>query len=101
MYDAEARVIGYTKLASDGKAMKVGTLECEMANGTKFNVGSGYMSQIVHKPHLRRLSDADRLHPPPIGSIITYRFQELSTGGVPRFPTFWRYIFFLFKSHFF
>ena len=26
--------------------------------------------------------------PPPLGSIITFRYQELSDGGVPRFPTY-------------
>ena len=35
-----------------------------------------------------RLTDADRRKPPKIGSIITYRFQEYTLDGVPRFPTF-------------
>src|SRR5262249_19119120 len=30
----------------------------------------------------------EREHPPAIGSVITYRYQELSEAGVPRFPTF-------------
>jgi DNA ligase-1 len=34
------------------------------------------------------LSDAERGDPPPVGSIITFRYQELSDGGVPRFPTY-------------
>ncbi|KAF8322424.1 DNA ligase/mRNA capping enzyme [Cantharellus anzutake] len=73
-YDAEARVIGYTK--GKGKhAGKTGALLCEMASGKKFSVGSG-------------LSDKQRANPPSIGSIIVYRFQELTRDGVPRFPTF-------------
>ena len=36
----------------------------------------------------RTLSDAEREAPPPIGSIVTFRYQELSDGGVPRFPTY-------------
>lgn len=83
-FDAEARVVGYT--AGKGKHKgTVGALECgairfsngklTLAEGTAFNVGTG-------------LSDADRRNPPPIGSIITFRFQELSTKGVPRFPSF-------------
>jgi DNA ligase-1 len=43
-HDAEARVIGHTKLAPAPGAvnkMKVGTLRCEMANGTQFSVGTG------------------------------------------------------------
>ena len=35
-----------------------------------------------------RLTDEDRKNPPKIGSIITYKFQELSKSGKPRFPTF-------------
>jgi len=54
---------------------KVGALYCEMGNGKKFAVGSG-------------LSDQDREDPPPIGSIITFRYQELTEAGIPRFPTF-------------
>ena len=34
------------------------------------------------------MSDAERRDPPKIGSIITYRFQELTNDGVPRFPSF-------------
>lgn len=77
-HDAEARVIGHTKLAPAPGAvskMKVGTLRCEMANGIQFSVGTGF-------------SDYQRENPPPIGAIITYRFQELSKDGVPRFPSY-------------
>ena len=56
-------------------ASVVGALVCRMACGTVFKVGSG-------------LSDKDRRSPPKKGSIITYRFQELTNGGHPRFPTF-------------
>jgi DNA ligase-1 len=34
------------------------------------------------------MTDAIRANPPAIGSIIGYRFQELTKAGVPRFPTF-------------
>ena len=34
------------------------------------------------------LSDHEREHPPAIGSIVTYRFQELTPDGVPRFPSY-------------
>ncbi|KAL3860121.1 hypothetical protein ACJMK2_010286 [Sinanodonta woodiana] len=73
-YDAEARVIGY----EPGKGMNtglVGALKCVMACGKNFKVGSG-------------LTQKDRRNPPKIGSIITYKFQELSNSGSPRFPTF-------------
>lgn len=72
--DAEARVIGHAAGAGRHKG-RLGALEVELADGTKFNVGTGF-------------SDAERQDPPPLGSIITFRFQELSTGGVPRFPAY-------------
>ncbi|KAF8517280.1 DNA ligase/mRNA capping enzyme [Hysterangium stoloniferum] len=73
-YDAEARVTGY----EPGKGRNKGTtgaIKCVMASGKTFNVGSG-------------LSDRQRRNPPKVGSIIVYRFQELTRDGVPRFPTF-------------
>src|SRR6185437_1012403 len=42
---------------------------------TRVDVGTGF-------------SDAERENPPPIGSIITFRYQELSDAGVPRFPSY-------------
>jgi DNA ligase-1 len=35
-------------------------------------------------------SDAMRANPPAIGSTITFRYQELTDAGVPRFPSFVR-----------
>jgi hypothetical protein len=35
-----------------------------------------------------RLSDRERDNPPPVGSIITFRYQELSDTGIPRFPIY-------------
>ncbi|KDE04391.1 hypothetical protein, variant [Microbotryum lychnidis-dioicae p1A1 Lamole] len=73
-YDAEARVIGH--VVGTGKYIgETGSLICETESGKRFSVGSG-------------LSDAQRSDPPPIGSIITYRFQNLTTSRIPRFPTY-------------
>jgi hypothetical protein len=36
----------------------------------------------------KRLSDKERENPPKIGSVITFRYQELSDMGIPRFPTY-------------
>jgi DNA ligase-1 len=72
--DAEAHVIDYV----DGKGRhkgRVGSLVVETPEGVRFSVGTG-------------LSDALRSNPPSVGSVITYRYQELSDGGVPRFPSF-------------
>jgi len=48
-----------------------------LANGIEFRVGTGF-------------SDPERESPPPIGSTITFRFQELTDRGAPRFPSFVR-----------
>lgn len=73
-HDAEARVTGYTAGKGRHKGT-VGALEVVLPNGIAFSVGTG-------------LSDQDRRTPPPIGSKITFRYQELTNGGVPRFPSF-------------
>lgn len=73
-HDAEARVIGHQPGTGKHKG-RLGALLVEMPNGTQFAVGTG-------------LSDAERNHPPALGTIITYRYQELSDGGVPRFPSY-------------
>jgi DNA ligase-1 len=74
--DAEARVLGYT--AGNGKYTgKIGALDVESADGRRFRLGSG-------------LSDADRTQPPPVGSWVTYRFNGLTSSGLPRFARFLR-----------
>jgi DNA ligase-1 len=74
--DAEARVLEQLKGAGRHKG-RLGALLVELADGTRFSVGTGF-------------SDAEREAPPPVGSVITFRYQELSEGGVPRFPSFVR-----------
>lgn len=73
-FDTEARVIGHQAGAGRHRG-RLGALLVELPDGTTFAVGSG-------------LSDAERAAPPPVGAIITFRYQELSDGGVPRFPTY-------------
>ncbi|CAN5758944.1 hypothetical protein BH23PLA1_BH23PLA1_27610 [soil metagenome] len=72
--DAEARVLEHLKGAGRHKG-RLGALLVELPDGTRFSVGTGF-------------SDVQRGAPPPVGSIITFRYQELSEGGVPRFPSF-------------
>ena len=67
-HDARRRVVGY--LAARATQGRVGALEAELDNGVRFAVGTG-------------LSDAERDAPPPLGGIITFRYQELTDGGVP------------------
>ncbi|MDP1864580.1 MAG: DNA ligase [Thiobacillus sp.] len=74
--DAEAVIVGYTpgKGKYDGMT---GALIMEMPDGKRFQVGSG-------------LSDALRRQPPPLGTRITYRYQQLTKNGLPRFARYLR-----------
>lgn len=73
-FDAEATVV--EQLPGEGRHEgRLGALLVERPDGIRFSVGTGF-------------SDAERQSPPAIGSLITYRYQELSTAGVPRFPSY-------------
>jgi DNA ligase-1 len=74
--DAEATVIAHNpgKGKFDGK---LGSLRVRMADGTEFSIGTGF-------------TDAQRESPPPVGAVITFRFQGLTAKGLPRFPSFLR-----------
>jgi DNA ligase-1 len=72
--DGEARVIEQLPGAGRHKG-RLGALVCELADGQRFSVGTGF-------------SDAERGNPPGVGALIHFRYQELSEGGVPRFPTY-------------
>ena len=74
-HDAEAKVVAHLPGAGRHKG-RLGALDCVMADGkTRFSVGTGF-------------SDEERENPPPVGSLVTYRYQELSNDGVPRFPSY-------------
>jgi len=73
-HDAEAKVIKHLEGAGKHKG-RLGALMVELPDGTRFSVGTGF-------------SDAERQAPPALGSFITFRYQELSDAGVPRFPSY-------------
>jgi DNA ligase-1 len=73
-HDAEARVLAHQEGAGRHRG-RLGALFVELLDGTTFSVGTGF-------------SDAERGSPPPVGSFITFRYQELTEAGVPRFPTY-------------
>ncbi len=75
-HDAEARVIGHEPGTGKHKG-RLGALLVEMQNGTRFAVGTGF-------------TDKERESPVPIGATITFKYQELSDAGVPRFPSYLR-----------
>ena len=75
-HDAEACVLEHIPGAGRHKG-RLGALLVRLPDGTKFSVGTGF-------------SDNQRENPPPVGATITFRYQELTDGGVPRFPSFVR-----------
>lgn len=75
-HDADAVVIDHAAGKGRHKG-RVGSLVVRMSDGTEFSVGTG-------------LTDRQRESPPEPGTTITYRFQELTDAGVPRFPSFVR-----------
>lgn len=74
--DAEAVVVAI-KPGLGRLEGRMGALEVRTPDGRRFAIGSGF-------------SDAERAHPPPIGSWVTYRFNGLTDGGLPRFVRFLR-----------
>ncbi|WP_067219408.1 DNA ligase [Marinomonas gallaica] len=74
--DAEARVVAH--VPGKGKySGKMGAIVVELANGRQFRVGSGF-------------NDQERSEPPAIGDYITFRYQGLTSTGLPRFASFIR-----------
>ena len=72
-YDEEGLVIdlNYSK---DGKFK---SLKIKLANGIIFNLGGGF-------------SDIQRLNPPKIGDIVTFKYYGLTKNNKPKFASFLR-----------
>ena len=74
--DAEATVVGHRP--GKGKfAGMLGALQMRTPDGTEFLLGTG-------------LDEALRRNPPPVGTLVTYRYRELTAQGRPRFASFYR-----------
>ena len=74
--DADAVVIGY-RPGKGRHAGRLGALLVELPNGVQFAIGTG-------------LTDTERDHPPPLGSIITFKHRGFTEAGKPRFASFLR-----------
>ncbi|WP_412479554.1 DNA ligase [Azonexus sp. IMCC34839] len=76
LLDAEAEVIAHQP--GKGKyAGQLGALRVRTPEGKEFLLGSGF-------------TDQQRREPPVIGSIVTYRYRDLTAKGLPRFASFLR-----------
>ncbi len=76
MHDAEATVVSHFPGKGKYEGM-LGALEVRTPRGQQFKLGSGF-------------SDAQRQHPPAIGSQVTYRYSDETPSGKPRFASFLR-----------
>lgn len=75
-FDDEAVVIAH--LPGQGKYEgMLGALRVKNKAGVEFSIGTGF-------------TDNERAAPPPVGSIITYKYHGYTTNGVPRFASFLR-----------
>jgi DNA ligase-1 len=71
---AEAKVVAHEPGKGRHKG-RLGAVVAELPNGKRFNVGTGF-------------SDKQRETPPAVGSTVTFKYQELTKDGIPRFPVF-------------
>lgn len=74
--DAEARVIAHLPGAGHNTG-RMGALLVETPEGRRFRIGTGF-------------TNAQREAPPPIGSVVTYRYRGFTNSGLPRFASFLR-----------
>ena len=74
--DADAVVIGH-KPGKGKFTGLLGSLKVRSEQGKTFYLGSGFTL-------------AQRQNPPPIGSVVSYRYQGYTEAGIPRFAVFVR-----------
>ena len=75
-YDMEAVVIEYIEGEGRNRG-RLGSLLVELPDKRRFKIGTGF-------------SDEERNSPPPIGSVITFRYYGFYKSGIPKFPSFLR-----------
>jgi len=75
-HDMEAEVIGYKKGKGKFSGM-MGSLQVKLKNGVIFFIGSGF-------------DKSDRINPPKIGSIVTFKYYGFTKHGKPKFASYIR-----------
>jgi DNA ligase-1 len=75
-FDAEAVVVGHLP-GQGANAGRLGSLLVELADGTRFRIGTGF-------------SATEREHPPPLGTVISFKYYGCYRSGIPKFPSFLR-----------
>lgn len=74
--DGEATVVAHLPGKGRNKG-RLGALLVELADGTSFKVGTGF-------------SDVERRYPPPVGTLVTFKFYGFYDSGIPKFPSYLR-----------
>jgi len=74
--DKECRIIAHNGGHGKFKGL-LGSVTCVLDNNTTFKIGSGFKLK-------------ERKNPPPVGSVITFKYKEFTKYGKPRFPVFLR-----------
>lgn len=74
--DMEGRVTAINK--GKGKYKDVmGSLVITLENGTVFKLGTGFTDEV-------------RRHPPPVGSIVSFKYHGVTKNGIPKFASYLR-----------
>jgi DNA ligase 1 len=81
-HDADAIVLEHEPGKGRNKG-RMGALKCKI-----MHAGSSTSSSKIFK--ITGFTDAEREDPPPVGSTVSYKYQELTKDGIPRFPTYLR-----------
>ena len=76
LLDTEATVVRHVP-GKGRNAGRLGALEVRTRDGILFRLGTGF-------------SDAQRDNPPPLGSLVTYTYRDVTPSGKPRFASFLR-----------
>ncbi len=74
--DMEGEVIAHRPGQGKFRGM-MGSLTIRLDDGVTFNLGSGF-------------TIAQRKSPPPIGAMVTFKYQGVTKNGIPRFASFLR-----------
>lgn len=88
-FDCEAEVTGYFPGKGKYKGMH-GGLVCRIPKRLELRAGGkiAVLEEGVNFEIGTGLTDNNRRNPPGVGAIITFRFQECTKDGIPRFPAF-------------
>ena len=74
--DMEGEVIAHRPGQGKFNGM-MGSLTLRIGSGAVFNLGTGFTID-------------QRKHPPPIGAIVTFKYQGFTKNGIPRFASYLR-----------